>query len=88
MRRRQAPPVLHRFMDDIVLLAPTRWQLRRGEGSQPNAGGTELREAPGHDLHRRIKRGFDFLAYHFTREGLRVEILVWYHAVSVDRASQ
>jgi hypothetical protein len=37
-------------MDDIVLLAPTRWQLRRGEGSQLNAGGAELREAPGQDL--------------------------------------
>jgi len=36
----------------------------------------ELREEPGQDLHRRIERAVDFLDYHFTREELRVEILL------------
>ena len=36
----------------------------------------------------RIERGFDFLGYHVTPEGLRVEILVWHRDGSVDRVSR
>ena len=44
------------FMDDILILAPTRWQFARcGEGRQPDAGNAQAREAPGQDLHRQYR---------------------------------
>jgi hypothetical protein len=43
-----------RFIDDVLVLSPTRWKLRRagGQGRQRGAGRPGPREAPGQDLHR------------------------------------
>ena len=57
-----------RFMDDIVVLASTRWRLRRAIKTL-NAGLASLRREkhPDKTFIGRIKRGFDFLGYHFDR---------------------
>ncbi|MSP02238.1 MAG: reverse transcriptase, partial [Acetobacteraceae bacterium] len=56
-----------RFMDDILVLAPTRWKLRRAVGLV-NAvlGSLRLEKHPDKTSIGRIERGFDFLGYHFT----------------------
>ena len=45
--RRQGRLVYTRFMDDILILAPTRWQLRRAvKAVDPTLGGAQSGEAP------------------------------------------
>ncbi len=62
-----------RFMDDWVILAPTRWKLQRAiKAVNLGAGGAEGGTAPGQDLHRADQPGFDFLGYAFSPEGLAV----------------
>jgi RNA-directed DNA polymerase len=62
-----------RFMDDILILAPTRWQLR-GAVKVVN----KTLRALGLEKHSektfigRIERGFDFLGYHFSPTGLKL----------------
>ncbi len=47
-----------RFMDDWVILAPTRWKLRRAiKAVNLGAGGAEGGAAPGQDLHRAFQPG-------------------------------
>ena len=47
-----------RFMDDSVVLAPTRWKLRRAiKAVNLGAGGAEGGTAPGQDLHRADQPG-------------------------------
>jgi RNA-directed DNA polymerase len=60
-----------RFMDDILVLAPTRWKLRRAVGSV-NAilGSLRLEKHPDKTFIGRIERGFDFLGYHFATGSL------------------
>jgi hypothetical protein len=42
-----------RFMDDILILAPTRWRLRGAvKVVNPDARDARAGEAPGQDLHR------------------------------------
>lgn len=60
-----------RFMDDILVLAPTRWTLRRGVATvnqQLTALG--LAQHPDKTFIGRIAQGFDFLGYHFSPQGL------------------
>ena len=60
-------------MDDIVLLAATRWKLRRAvKAINEVLGVLELEKHPDKTFIGRIERGFDFLGYHFSREGLTV----------------
>ena len=62
-----------RFMDDILILAPTRWQLRRAVKLVNQAlGALSLEKHPDKTFIGRIERGFDFLGYHFSPEGLSV----------------
>ncbi len=62
-----------RFMDDILVLAPTRWTLRRAVKAVNGVlGSLRLEKHPDKTFIGRIERGFDFLGYHFSREGLRV----------------
>ncbi len=62
-----------RFMDDILVLAPTRWTLRRAvKAVNEVLGGLCLEKHPDKTFIGRIGRGFDFLGYHFSREGLSV----------------
>jgi len=62
-----------RYMDDILVLAPTRWKLRQAV-KVVNQGLTSLRLAkhPDKTCIGRIAKGFDFLGYHFSPSGLRV----------------
>ena len=60
-----------RFMDDILVLAPTRWKLRRAVGLVNRILGTlRLEKHPGKTFIGRIERGFDYLGYHFTADSL------------------
>ena len=60
-----------RFMDDILVLAPTRWKLRRAATLVNEIlGSLRLEKHPDKTFIGRIERGFDFLGFHFSREGL------------------
>jgi RNA-directed DNA polymerase len=60
-----------RFMDDILVLAPTRWKLRRAVRLVNEIlGALRLEKHPDKTFIGRIERGFDFLGYRFSREGL------------------
>ncbi len=60
-----------RFMDDILVLAPTRWTLRRAvKAVNEVLCGLCLEKHPDKTFIGRIERGFDFLGYHFSRDGL------------------
>ena len=60
-----------RFMDDWVILAPTRWRLRRAV-AVVNQTLRELRveQHPDKTFVGRIERGFTFLGYWITEEGV------------------
>jgi RNA-directed DNA polymerase len=61
-----------RFMDDILILAPSRWKLRRAVATL-NTVLTRLRlqKHPDKTFIGRIVKGFDFLGYHFVDGVLR-----------------
>ena len=62
-----------RFMNDILVLAPTRWKLRRAVKAVNHVlGSLQLGKHPDKTFIGRIERGFDFLGYHFTPEGVMV----------------
>jgi hypothetical protein len=62
-----------RFMDDILILAPSRWQLRGAvKVVNQTLGALSLEKHPDKTLIGRIERGFDFLGYHFSPSGLTV----------------
>ncbi len=62
-----------RFMDDILVLSPTRWKLRRAvKVVNVMLGSLCLEKHPDKTFIGRIKKGFDFLGYHFSRAGLTV----------------
>ena len=64
-----------RFMDDILVLAPTRWKLRKAV-TIVNQGltGLGLMKHPAKTFIGKIEKGFDFLGYHFSPEGLTVAL--------------
>ena len=62
-----------RFMDDIVVLAPTRWRLRKAVNVvNQTLGLLRYEKHPDKTFIGRIKRGFDFLGTHFSPAGLTV----------------
>ena len=62
-----------RFMDDFVLLAPTRWKLRRAiRLVNETLAELKLAQHPDKTFIGRTSRGFDFLGYQFTPSGLGV----------------
>ena len=62
-----------RFMDDILVLSPTHWKLRRAVRLvNHRLCGLGLEKHPDKTFIGRIEKGFDFLGYHFSREGLVV----------------
>jgi RNA-directed DNA polymerase len=62
-----------RFMDDILILAPTRWQLRGAvKAVNQTLSALSLEKHPDKTFIGRIERGFDFLGYHFSPTGLTV----------------
>ena len=62
-----------RFMDDILVLSPTRWKLRKAvKAVNQVLGSLNLEKHPDKTFIGRIEKGFDFLGYHFGPEGLSV----------------
>jgi len=61
------------FMDGICLQVPTRWKLRRAI-KKLNAVFTTLKieKHPDKTEMGRVERGFDFLGYHYSSDGLSV----------------
>ncbi len=60
-----------RFMDDILVLAPTRWKLRRAvRVLNQLLSSLKLEKHPEKTFIGRIERGFDFLGYHSSRSEL------------------
>jgi hypothetical protein len=60
-------------MDDILILAPTRWKLRKAiRVMNQTFDELKLEQHPDKTLIGRTERGFDFLGYHFKPEGLSV----------------
>ena len=60
-----------RFMDDWVILAPTRWKLREAiRLVNQTLAELHVEQHPDKTFIGRISRGFDFLGYAFTPAGL------------------
>ena len=62
-----------RFMDDWVVLAPTRWKLRRAiRAVNEVMASLRVEKHPDKTFIGRIVRGFDFLGYWFSAAGVGV----------------
>jgi hypothetical protein len=62
-----------RFMDDILILAPTRWKIRDAMSVVRSLlTGLRLDIHPDKTFIGRIAKGFDFLGYHFFNGALSV----------------
>jgi hypothetical protein len=60
-----------RFMDDILVLSPTRWRLRKAvKAVNQVLGSLRLEKHPDKTFLGRIEHGFDFLGHHFSPKGL------------------
>nr|WP_281395977.1 reverse transcriptase domain-containing protein [Sulfitobacter undariae] len=69
-----------RYMDDILIMAPSRWKLRRAIAAMNRElAALGLRQHPDKITIGPIARGFDFLGYHHAPTGLRLS------AVTVKR---
>ena len=65
-----------RYMDDILILAPTRWKLKKAiRVLNQTFNELRLEQHPDKTLIGRAERGFDFLGYHFEPEGLSVAVI-------------
>ena len=63
-------------MDDILILAPTRWKLKKAiRVLNQTFNELRLEQHPDKTLIGRAERGFDFLGDHFEREGLSVTVI-------------
>jgi RNA-directed DNA polymerase len=62
-----------RFMEDMLVLAPTRWKLKTAV-KRLNEVFNELKveKYPDKTFIGRIEKGFDFLSYYFSRSGLQL----------------
>jgi len=55
-----------RFMEDVLVLSPTRWKVRRAvKAVNEVLGRLRLEKHPEKTFIGRIEKGFDFLRYHF-----------------------
>ena len=62
-----------RFIDARLVLAPTRWKLKKAvKRLNEIFDGLKLKMHPDKTFVERIEKGFDFLGYHFSRDGLTV----------------
>jgi RNA-directed DNA polymerase len=69
-------PVLYRrYMDDIIVLSPTRWKLRKAiKTVNQHFEKLKLKQHPDKTTIGRIKNGFDFLGYQFGKDKITVSI--------------
>ena len=62
-----------RYMDDILILASSRWKLKKAiRVLNQTFNELKLEKHPDKTLTGRTERGFDFLGYHFGPEGLAI----------------
>jgi len=62
-----------RYMDDILILASTRWKLKRAiRVLNSTFDELKLEKHPDKTAMGRTEKGFDFLGFHFSPEGLSV----------------
>ncbi len=62
-----------RFMDDILVLAPSRWKLKHAvRRVNEHMACLDLSKHPDKTFIGRIEKGFDFLGYRFSHEGISV----------------
>ncbi len=60
-----------RYMDDWVIMAKNRWMIRRAvKRVNRILSGLKLNKADDKTFIGKIERGFDFLGYHFSPDGL------------------
>jgi hypothetical protein len=72
-----------RYMDDILVLAPTRWRLRRAVRClHEHFVRLKLHTHPDKTFIGRIERGFDFLGYHYSRKPLQLAASTVRHFVA------
>jgi RNA-directed DNA polymerase len=70
-------------MDDIVVLAPTRWKLRAAvKVVNQVLASLGLAKHSEKIFIGRIAKGFDWLGYHISRAGLRVATTTLQHFVT------
>jgi hypothetical protein len=75
-----------RFMDDILVLAPTRWKLRNAvKVVNEVLGSLKLQKHPDKTYIGRVERGFDFLGYHLRPGRLTVAKKTFQHFVERAR---
>jgi hypothetical protein len=61
------------YMDDILVLAPTRWELRKAvKVVNQVLASLRLAKHPDKTFIGRIAKGFDWLGYHISPDGLSV----------------
>ena len=62
-----------RYMDDVIILAKTRWHLRKAvKKVNQHFNQLKVEQAPDKTFIGRIQKGFDFLGYQFGEEKLTV----------------
>jgi RNA-directed DNA polymerase len=62
-----------RYMDDVIVLAKTRWHLRKAVRTvNQHFHQLKLEQAPDKTFIGKISKGFDFLGYHFDGKQLTV----------------
>jgi RNA-directed DNA polymerase len=72
-----------RFMDDILVLAPTRWKLRTAvKVVNQVLASLGLAKHPDKTFIGRIEKGFDWLGYHISPYGLSVATKTLQHFVT------
>ena len=67
------PIFYRRYMDDIIVLSPTRWKFRKAiKTVNQHFGHLKLKQHPDKTTIGRIKNGFYFLDYQFGQEKITV----------------
>jgi RNA-directed DNA polymerase len=67
-----------RYINDILILIPTRWKLRRAvQVLNQSLAEAKLEKHPDKTFIGRIEKDFDFLGYHFNPEELSVTVVPW-----------
>ncbi len=71
-RLERLPVFAVRYMDDVLILAPSRWKLRRALAVlNQTFAELGLKKHPDKTFIGRVERGFDFLGYRFGEEKLK-----------------